>query len=242
MTKDTTSKILKKLKDLKKEEGSLPLLLEFYQKLVQIQFRVQKRIGAPKTGISNTAIEQRQAQGLPLITFDEIKLDWTLMRETFVEIIALFTEYEQFFGDIPDRLKKPEAGRLLTKKPVKAWLTGKELPDTLVEGISETLMQTILHATLQPFLASHAQALIKSVKQEEWRQPYCPICGGRPDISYLEKEVGARWLLCSRCDSEWVFQRLECPYCGTRDQSKLSFFSDEDGCIVSMSAKSANVT
>ena len=46
-------------------------------------------------------------------------------------------------------------------------------------------------------------------------------------MAYLEKEVGARWLLCSRCDSEWLFHRLECPYCKTQNQSLLSFLSDE---------------
>ena len=35
--------------------------------------------------------------------------------------------------------------------------------------------------------------------------------------------------MCSRCDAEWLFQRLECPYCGTKDQSTLAFFTDDKG-------------
>ena len=53
------------------------------------------------------------------------------------------------------------------------------------------------------------------------------ICGGSPDLAFLEKEYGARWLLCSRCDSEWLFQRLRCPYCGTQDQGELAYFTDD---------------
>ena len=48
-------------------------------------------------------------------------------------------------------------------------------------------------------------------------------------MAYLEKEVGARWLVCSRCDSAWPYQRLQCPYCGTQDQRTMAFFMDESG-------------
>ena len=228
MTTDTTSKILNKLKELEKEEGKIPLLLEFYQKLLQIQSKAQKRMGTLTPTISSAAIHTQLTKGLPLVGFDELALDWPLVREVFAKVMAALAGYPQLFGEIPDGLKKPGAGRLLTKKAVKAWFTGKELPPTLRDGVSENLMQTIIQATMQPFLASHARALIGRVKQEYWRQGYCPICGGSPDLAYLEKGVGARWLLCSRCDSEWLFQRLECPYCRTSDQSALTFFTDEE--------------
>lgn len=65
--------------------------------------------------------------------------------------------------------------------------------------------------------------------QERWRRNYCPICGGHPDFAFLEKELGARWLLCSRCDTEWLFQRLQCPYCGNQTQKDLAYFTDDEG-------------
>ena len=65
--------------------------------------------------------------------------------------------------------------------------------------------------------------------QERWRRRYCPICGGNADFAFLDKERGARWLLCSRFAAEWLFQRLECPYCGTTDQNALAYFADDEG-------------
>jgi FdhE protein len=227
MIKDTTSQILKKLKEQEKEEGSLPLLLEFYRQLLQIQSRTQKRLGTPKPDLSREAIHQRIEQGLPLVSLAELTLDWSLVPDVFVEVVAVFAKYPELFGEIPERLKKAGASRFLTQKAVKAWFTGKELPARLRDVVGENLIQTIIQATLQPFLASYAQALIGSVEQEFWRRGYCPICGGSPDLAYLEKEVGARWLLCARCDTEWLFQRLECPYCGTQEQKALAFFTDE---------------
>jgi FdhE protein len=144
-------------------------------------------------------------------------------------VIAVFAQYPGLFGKIPDRLKTPKAGRFLTKKAVKAWFTGTELPATLREGISDNLLQTLIQATMQPFLNKHALALTDSIPKDAWRRSYCPICGGSPDLAYMEKEVGERWLVCSRCDSEWIYQRLQCPYCHNQDQSALSFFEDEPG-------------
>jgi FdhE protein len=76
-------------------------------------------------------------------------------------------------------------------------------------------------------LTTQAEAYKKLVDQEQWRRGYCPVCGGKADFAFLDKEKGARWLLCSRCDTEWLFQRLECPYCGTTNQNELAYFTDD---------------
>jgi len=47
-------------------------------------------------------------------------------------------------------------------------------------------------------------------------------------MAYLDRENGVRWLLCSRCDATWLFQRLECPYCGIQNQNALAYFTNED--------------
>ena len=229
MITDTTNKILKKLTAQEKEEGSLPLLLEFYKKLIKLQSVTQKRIGTLQPTISTAAINERLTKGEPLVKFEELAIDWSLARELFVRVISVFSQYPQLFGEIPDRLKSPKAGRLLTKKAVKTWFTGKELPTALAEGISDSLIQAIIQTTLQPFLNKHALALIDSIPKDAWRRNYCPICGGSPDLAYMEKEVGGRWLVCSRCDSEWAYPRLQCPYCLNQEQSSISFFEDEKG-------------
>ena len=229
MIADTTKKIIKKLTEQEKEEGSLPLLLEFYKKLVKAQSIAQKRIGTLQPTISTAAINERVAKGEPLVKFDELAIEWVMARELFVEVISAFSEYPQLFGEIPDRLKSAKAGRLLTKKAVKAWYTGKELPPTLTEDISDNLIQALIQSTLQPFLNKHAVTLVDSIPKDTWRRNYCPICGGSPDLGYMEKEVAERWLVCSRCDSEWVYPRLQCPYCLNDDQSSINFFEDEQG-------------
>ena len=226
-----TDAIISHLEEKERKEGTLPQLLKFYQKLLRIQSRVEQKLASQlEPGLSREAINQRIERGVPLIDFAELALDWPLLRNTFTEVTAIFAQFPELFGELPQRLRGPGADRLLTKKAVKAWFEETKLPTTiLADDAKENLLVAIIQATFKPFLVSHAKTLISFVDQERWRREYCPICGGSPDFAYLDKERGSRWLLCSRCDTEWLFQRLRCPFCGTQDQNALSYFTDDEG-------------
>jgi len=226
----TNSNILRKLEEWKEKEEVDPKFIEFYQRLLRIQSRAEQRIGIPQLSLSSEAISERIEHGLPLIGFDELALDWSLLQDIFVEVTEAFTTYPELFGEFPQSLKEPEPCPPLSKERAKAWFEGARLLSLMeVDEVSEHLLEAIIHATLNPFLVSYSKALFGLVNQERWRRGYCPICGGNPDFAFLDKERGARWLLCSRCDAEWLFQRLECPYCGTQDQDALAYFTDDEG-------------
>jgi FdhE protein len=226
---DIANDIIKTLKKQEKEEGKLPLLLEFYRKLLTVQAKIHKRLPPSKTRMSREAINKRIYSGQPLLNADELAFDWPQVQDAFERITTVFSGYPELFGKVPDKLRHPGAGQLLTRKAVQAWFAGKKLPEPLTKNISENLIQAIIQATMQPFLSGYAEVLYSSIEQDHWHRTYCPVCGGRPDFASLRKDVGARWLLCSRCDSEWSFPRLQCPYCGNLNQKDLTFYSDEDG-------------
>ena len=153
-----------------------------------------------------------------------------MLHETYAAVAATFAEYPELFSSVPDNLRELGVSYPLTQETVKAWFEGSRLPSlSLINTASESLLESIIQATLKPFLASYSKALLSSVNQENWRRGFCPICGGNPDFTFLDKERGARWLMCSRCDAEWLFQRLECPYCDNKDQSTLAYFTDDEG-------------
>ena len=222
----TSTGILEKLNDMEKEEGSLPWLLEFYRKLIQIQTRVGQKLDKPNPGLSKETAQQRMAEGRALIAAGEFTFDLQLLQDTFQEVAALFSEYADLFSN-PSREFSQLADFVLTSESIEAWYEGKSIPAT--EGINQTLLKELTHAAAKPFLTSYASALIDSVEQEWWRRGYCPICGGNPDFSFLSKDNGARWLVCSRCDTEWLFQRLKCPYCNNTDQKTLSYYTGDEG-------------
>lgn len=47
-------------------------------------------------------------------------------------------------------------------------------------------------------------------------------------MARLAGETGKRYLQCHLCRSEWLFRRIECPFCGNNDQDTLRFFYIED--------------
>jgi formate dehydrogenase accessory protein FdhE len=54
---------------------------------------------------------------------------------------------------------------------------------------------------------------------------HCPMCGSAPAIAWLRRDGGQRVLYCSLCEQRWPFARLQCPFCGNRDQHTLGFLA-----------------
>ena len=226
MTQDSDSEIITRLNEEGRQRGLPSRFLDFYTRLLSIQLKAERSITLPKPELGKEEAKERNEGGLPLLKFDELALDKNLMQSTLAEVAALFADFPDLFGKMPG----PGDIGEIPIEAIRAWFDGAKLPAMQMTGeVDEEILETIIHASLKPFLVSHARVLIKLVNQESWRRQYCPVCGGKPDFSLLDKERGSRWLICSRCDSEWLFQRLQCPYCGTQDQNVLSFFPDEGG-------------
>ncbi len=226
-----TDDIIRFLEEKEKKEGTLPKLLEFYQQLLRVQSQVERKLSSRlEPGLSREVVNKRVENGVPLISFDELALDWQLLTTTFDEIKTVFADYAELFNSSRERLVELSADTLLARQTLKRWYEKQMLPAKIpVKNVDRKLINSIIHATIKPFLTSHARKLRESIDQERWRRSYCPICGGSPDFASLDTERGSRWLLCSRCDTEWVFQRLQCPYCNTQDQNDLSYFTDDSG-------------
>jgi len=220
---------LKRLETEGGKRGLPPRLLEFYQKLLRIRSEAEKQLGTAKVSLRNGDVTSCLENGVPLLSFDKLNIDWALLKGIFKEVTATFADYADIFGEMPRSLRDRAQLPSLPKKVVRAWFEKTALPPALpVKDANEyLLLEAIIHTTLQPFLVSHARALHSLVEPERWRRGYCPICSGSPDFCYLDREQGARWLICSRCDSEWLFQRLQCPYCGNQNQNTLAYFTDD---------------
>lgn len=218
--------MLKKLEEWQREEAVSSSFLEFYKALLGIQAWAEERVRIQMPSLGAVTAKRRIASGAPLLKFDEFKIDWSLANETFKKVCTLFSTSPELVGEVPASFSEPDFR--LQKRMVRAWFNGTDLPDDVAGSeIENNTFKTMLHATLKPFLTAYAKALIDMVEQGSWRKGYCPVCGGAPDMSFIEEETGGRWLMCSRCDAQWRFQRLECPGCGNQDQKSLSYFSDE---------------
>ncbi|HEY78743.1 MAG TPA: formate dehydrogenase accessory protein FdhE [Dehalococcoidia bacterium] len=230
MTVESDSKTLERLDEQEGHEGALPKSLEFYRGLLRIQSAAESRIGAVELNLSGETIGDRIRHGTPVLGFDDLAIDWSLLQNVFDEVAALFASYQEVLREVPENLGGADHRLSPSKEVVQAWYEGARLPlPKATSDTGEALLTLIIHGAFRPFLIRHCEALLKLVNLEQWRRGYCPICGGNPDFAFLDKERGGRWLVCSRCDAEWPFQRLQCPYCGTQNQDDLAYFTDDKG-------------
>lgn len=207
-----------------------PCLMEFYKELRRIQSQVTQDPARSQSELSRETILNRLKEKSPLLVFDELELDWPLVRGTFTEIISIVGRYPDLFGPPTGHLKATDISDRQLQASAKAWYEGKELPAALnATGGNKYLLAFAIQNTLKPFLANYAKSMLGQVSQENWRQGFCPVCGGSPDFACLDKENGTRWLLCERCDTSWIFQRMQCAHCGNQDQDTLSYFTSDDG-------------
>jgi hypothetical protein len=229
VTVESDSKTLKRLDEQEGHEGALPKSLEFYRGLLRIQSAAESRIGVLEITLGEETIGDRIQHGTPVLSFDDLVIDWSLLQDVFDEVTALFASYPEVLRESSD-FGGGDPRPSLSKETARAWYEGAQLPlPKSASDTAEALLTLIIHGAFRPFLIRHCEALLKLMNLEQWRRGYCPICGGNPDFAFLDKERGGRWLVCSRCDAEWPFQRLQCPYCGTQNQDDLAYFTNDKG-------------
>jgi FdhE protein len=94
-------------------------------------------------------------------------------------------------------------------------------------GVNPERAMFVIYNSLKPVFQA-AGRVFADVDTETWEAAGCPVCGGLPTVAYMEGEGGKRFLVCHRCESDWRFMRIQCPYCGNKDHEKLGYFTIEE--------------
>lgn len=198
-----------------------------WRHILSVQEEIQSRLSSPALSLEPAVASDRLVQGQPLLTFRDLRLDWTLLcwaMEKIAEVMG---------GEIGEkvaiRLRLLTQDGAALRRAVRAFYNLSPSLGRLAEqgGVPAPVLAFVLGVALQPVLRAHAQVAAAWVKQELWRRGNCPVCGGAPDLAYLTADTRARWLVCSRCESEWLFQRLGCPYCGNDEQNSLAYYASD---------------
>jgi len=229
MRREEEEKILHRLEEWEQREGQLPQLVEVYRQLLLIQREARSGLAAPKLS-STDALRERLPQGVPLLSFQELALDWAQVANLVHEVADLVTEDSADAKNEVQALREIASNVALLQEVVRLWYQGSSLTAiAAAQHVDDQLLTFVVGVALKPFLSAYCEVLLPLIDQELWRRGYCPICGGKPDFAFLDRERGARWLLCSRCDAQWLFQRLGCPYCGNQKLNSLAYFTNDEG-------------
>ncbi|HLF03009.1 MAG TPA: formate dehydrogenase accessory protein FdhE [Anaerolineales bacterium] len=87
------------------------------------------------------------------------------------------------------------------------------------------LLRMLAQNSLKPALRAWAQGLQQTVDLDRWKRGQCPMCGGPPAYSEIQGKEGARRLRCTMCGAGWLYPRLQCAFCATKDYKLLGYLS-----------------
>jgi len=111
-------------------------------------------------------------------------------------------------------------------------LIRRSAPDPLAQAAHLPVTWNTVLLSADPMHAFFARVLLQAFAPQvdtvpPGVQPVCPVCGEKPVAAVLrpEGDGGKRFLLCSRCFTEWEFRRLLCPHCGEEDKDKLPVYT-----------------
>lgn len=140
-------------------------------------------------------------------------LDWERLSQAACAVLGLLRHAGVIGGAeaaaLIERLSQPA-----TLAALVAWATRLDGPPPFGQA---SLAWEVVRLALPPFLAAD-RPLTLDVAQRG-----CPSCGGAPDLALLAEDSGARTLICALCDTDWAYDRVQCPFCGTTDQGALAY-------------------
>ncbi|MBM2832483.1 MAG: hypothetical protein HW414_1535 [Dehalococcoidia bacterium] len=182
------------------------------------------RIAAPTPQVATNLLRR----GTPLISWEALSLDWPLFQQWLREILATFSRC------LPRLNRQIRSPPIISdsveqiRKAVRAVYLGCALPRSVAGNKAEReVYRLAIQFALRLFLCPQRANLSPLVKEELWTKAICPVCGGLPDIALLNQEQGARWLVCCRCDTRWLFKMEGCPYCSCTEPASLSYLTPE---------------
>jgi FdhE protein len=207
------------------QDEQLSTYYEFHRILTQVLSQAKADVSATLEMVDEEALMARVDQGLPLVSFDQLPLE----QKSFAELVSTVTQL--LIDHDPDLAQQeiPEDAAESLALAEQRFEENQARGEPVEEKAGPSLKQVAVDLALKPYLEWAAEEVLSHLEQERWEQGYCPVCGGDPDFATLDAETGSRRLLCSRCSGEWSYPRVKCPFCGTADHTKLSYYPGEDG-------------
>ena len=204
--------------------------------LLELQRRLQSRVSLPFFELSAAIVSRHQAEGRPLLRFEDIPLDLTDLRLSVRQTAEVLRRYGAL--EDPDFQKIHVLGRDMTLLAVAGdwYRAGAERHIATVGGRSAgadraehgDVVDQVLTLAMRPFLSRCAEVLQQRPDLATWTHAHCALCGGEPDLAVITP-AAERHLICGRCTLRWKFEPLTCPYCRNSDRSRITSFATPDG-------------
>jgi hypothetical protein len=96
-----------------------------------------------------------------------------------------------------------------------------------LEKINPEVVLFVIFNTLKGLFLSTGNRF-SGLATDRWGHGRCPVCGGEPAVAYMAGEGGKRFLVCHRCETNWRYKRLVCPFCEHESPGESSYLYIEE--------------
>jgi len=234
---DRDQQVLQVLKAAIQERQQLGDLLTFYYDLYEIQF--QAKAVLPELDVHDEmATAWRLDQGIAQLTFEQLGIEPQPFARLVSQVAGVLLRHNPSWTLEPQDWSAEE----LVERAGEIFVTWETLTFPRAEpdggdaasageatGESGPVHPRDLAVSfgLAPYLQKASEQIMPCLALDRWVQSYCPVCGGQPNFALLESKRGARQLVCSRCNSQWGYSRVGCPFCKSKE--KQTYYSSDDG-------------
>jgi FdhE protein len=218
--------VIEALDEAKVQNPELADFYEFHQEVFRLQHEAKAQIAGTLEMLDREVLLARVLQGLPQLSFAQLPLEAGGFSRLATEIAQALAQYDAELKAGTDGLEEVDWLSLAGRRFEQGM--AREGEEEAPQEAEIELAETAVDLALQPYLEWAAEWVMPHVDQDRWKRGYCPVCGGAPDFATLVEETGARYLLCSRCRSQWLYRRLGCPFCHNIDHTRLLYYSSED--------------
>lgn len=210
--------------------------LDILRKMLEFQSSLKDEISAcadkssTERHFNSLEVNEKLLSGRPLFEKESVPVAPALFRKGIQELRSLSPE--ESTRSALDRLL---ASKTMAPENIEAALNEMmENMDSFIRHLARVIstnadvLLTLLRTVLSPFYVHHAGFYRDLVDSGSWRHGTCPVCGSEPAIARLAVDDGRRFLSCFLCNTEWIFDRLRCPFCDNDESPKARLFTMDD--------------
>jgi hypothetical protein len=236
----TDTREVTELRAIKERQPELGSAVDMHLEIVEMYRRIQGRVPLPWFEMNAEILTRHQAEGRPLLRFEDIPLELTDLRLMVRQTADVLRRHGAL--DDSDFQKVQTLGRDMTllsvagqwyrtraERPLNAPAAmGMGSPAPEFGGTDLGMLDQVLTLAMRPFLSRCAEVLQQRADLGIWTHSHCALCGGEPDFAVITP-AAERHLICSRCSLRWKFEALTCPYCHNNNRAHITSFATPDG-------------
>jgi hypothetical protein len=231
----TESREAAELRAIKDRQPELGDAVDMHLELLELHRRIQGRVPLPWFEMNAEVLARHQAEGRPLLRFEDIPLELTDLRLMVRQTADVLRRH----GALEDQdfQKVQSLGRDMTLLAVAGqwYRTRAERPVNAPAAVGAGtgadeagsadlgMLDQVLTLAMRPFLMRCAEVVQQRADLSTWTHSHCALCGGEPDFAVITP-AAERHLICSRCTLRWKFEALTCPHCKNSNRSLIKSF------------------